>query len=183
MDSGRKKVFFWQLAGYGIVTLLGSLLHFAYAWSGDSPVVGAFSAVNESTWEHMKLFFFPMLLFARIERFAFRDVPCFFRIRLGGTLLGLLLIPVLFYTYQGVFGKSPDFVNIAIFFLAALAAFVYAGRRLVRATEGNAGCGSSPALPLLIFALLAGAFVLFTFCPPKIPLFRDPLTGGYGISG
>lgn len=34
-------------------------------------------------------------------------------------LLGLVLIPVLFYTYNGVFGKSPDWINTAIFYFTA----------------------------------------------------------------
>lgn len=181
MISDRRKIFLWQLAGFAFVTLLGSLLHFAYSWSGENPTVGAFTAVNESTWEHMKLLFFPMFLFSLFEWRFFTGVPGFLRIKLCGTLLGLLLIPVLFYTYNGMFGKSPDFINIAIFFLAALAAFVYEGWQLVRVTEGDAEGGSSPALSLSVFFLLAVLFVLFTFFPPAIPLFRDPLDGGYGI--
>ena len=177
MNSFGRKVFFWQLSGFAAVTLVGSLLHFLYEWAGESSFVGAFSAVNESTWEHMKLLFFPMLLFTLIEGIFFREVPCFFQIKFQGTLLGLVLIPVLFYTYNGVFGTSPAWVNISVFFLAALVAFVFEGRRLVRA-EGRP---CSVVLPLLGFALLAGAFVLFTYRPPMLPLFRDPLTGGYGI--
>ena len=37
------------------ISVLGVLLHFTYEWSGDNAVVGLFSAVNESTWEHLKL--------------------------------------------------------------------------------------------------------------------------------
>ena len=37
-----------------------------------------------------------------------------------GILLGLMLIPVLFYTCNGAFGKSPDWINIAIFYITAL---------------------------------------------------------------
>lgn len=181
MISERRKIFLWQLAGFAFVTLLGSLLHFAYSWSGENPAVGAFTAVNESTWEHMKLLFFPMFLFSLFEWRFFTGVPEFLRIKLCGTLLGLLLIPVLFYTYNGMFGKSPDFVNIAIFFLAALAASVYEGWQLVRVTEGDVEGGGSPALSLSVFFLLAVLFVLFTFFPPHLPLFRDPLDGGYGI--
>ena len=44
------------------ISVLGVLLHFTYEWSGDNAVVGLFSAVNESTWEHLKLLFFPFLL-------------------------------------------------------------------------------------------------------------------------
>ena len=36
------------------ISVLGVLLHFTYEWSGDNAVVGLFSAVNESTWEHLK---------------------------------------------------------------------------------------------------------------------------------
>ena len=177
MTSLGRKVFLWQTAGFASVTLLGSLLHFLYGWTGENPIAAAFSAVNESTWEHMKLLFFPMALFALIESFFFREVSCFFKIKLAGTCLGLILIPVLFYTYNGVIGKSPDFVNIAIFFLAALIAFLYEGRRLVRESEKSC----SPTLPILGFLLLCVLFILFTYLPPHIALFRDPLTGGYGI--
>ena len=43
------------------ISVLGVLLHFTYEWSGNNPIVGLFSATNESTWEHLKLLFFPML--------------------------------------------------------------------------------------------------------------------------
>lgn len=49
------------------ISILGVLLHFTYEWSNDNPAVGLFSAVNESTWEHLKLIFFPMLLLTMIE--------------------------------------------------------------------------------------------------------------------
>lgn len=49
------------------ISVLGVLLHFTYEWSGDNVVVGLFSAVNESTWEHLKLLFFPFLLLTILE--------------------------------------------------------------------------------------------------------------------
>ena len=49
----RKRLFFWELAGFLFTGLAGTLLHFVYDWSGDSLWTAAFSAVNESTWEHM----------------------------------------------------------------------------------------------------------------------------------
>ena len=39
-------------------------------------------------------------------------------------LTGLILIPVFFYTINGIFGKTPDFINIAIFFISAAIAFI-----------------------------------------------------------
>ena len=57
----------WSLAGFLAVSVLGTLAHFCYEWSGEKLLVGAFCAVNESTWEHMKLLFFPALLFTMVQ--------------------------------------------------------------------------------------------------------------------
>ena len=60
----RRRLFFWELAGFLFTGALGVLLHFLYEWSGGNTLAAAFSAVNESTWEHMKLLFFPMFVFS-----------------------------------------------------------------------------------------------------------------------
>ena len=60
----RRKLFFWELGGFLFTGALGTLLHFVYEWSGGSALAAWFSAVNESTWEHMKLLFVPLFLFS-----------------------------------------------------------------------------------------------------------------------
>ena len=63
----RKRFDIWTWAGFFTAAVLGTLDHFAYDWSGKSLPVGAFCAVNESTWEHMKLLFFPVLVAAVVQ--------------------------------------------------------------------------------------------------------------------
>jgi hypothetical protein len=92
-------------------------------------------------------------------------------------LLGLLLIPIIFYTYNGVIGKSPDWINISIFFIAAATAYIYEYRRF----KNNAVPCKNPILPITILALFSVAFVVFTFITPRLGIFKDPLTGDYGI--
>ena len=164
----------WQWLGFGIATLGGTILHFLYDWTGGSILVAPFSGVNESTWEHMKLLFWPLFLFAVVQRMFFRERKNFWRVKLWSILLGLLLIPVLFYTYNGAIGKSPDWLNITIFYICAGVVFLFEHRAFKTARHSSR---------LAFFALcLAGAlFVVFTFAPPRIPLFLDPLTGTYGI--
>lgn len=168
----------WQLIGFGVVSLLGTLLHFLYDWIG-SPFAALFSGVNESTWEHMKLLFFPLFLFAVVESFHVgRDFENYWCIKFKGTLFGLLLIPVIFYTLRGVFGATPDFINIAIFFVAAAGAFLYEEKQF---RKGSRPCAAS-RWAIIGFCLIAVLFFVFTFNPPKIPLFKDPIDGGFGIS-
>jgi hypothetical protein len=92
-------------------------------------------------------------------------------------LLGLVLIPVLFYTYNGAFGKSPDWVNIAIFYISALLAFLFEWRAF---KQDPLPC-RHPRIAFAVICLIGVLFVVFTFTPPQIPLFQDPVTGGYGI--
>ena len=115
----------WQLAGFALSILGGTLLHFLYDWTAKSSLVAPFSGVNESTWEHMKLLFRPLFLFALVQRLFFKDQENYWCVKLAEILLGLVLIPVLFYTYNGVFGKSLDWINIAIFYISALLVFLF----------------------------------------------------------
>ena len=56
----------WQIIVTIICLILGTILHFTYEMSNYNPIVGLFSAVNESVWEHLKLLAFPMMLMALI---------------------------------------------------------------------------------------------------------------------
>ena len=173
----NKKIKLWQLVGFSVSVLGGTLLHFLYGWLGKAAWIAPFSGVNESTFEHMKLLFWPMLIFAVVQSFFFREREDFFCVKLRGILLGLLLIPVLFYTYNGVVGKSPDWINIAIFFLSAAIAYLYETHLFL---EEKLSCRSKKRT-IAILAAIALLFVIFTFFTPKIGLFKDPLTGTYGI--
>ena len=173
----NRSVGLWQLFGFAVTSLGGTLLHFLYDWLGKAAWIAPFSGVNESTWEHMKLLFWPMLLYAVVQSFFFKDRGDFWCVKLRGMGLGLTLIPVIFYTYNGVIGKSPDWLNIAIFFVTAAAVYLYE-TRLYR--KESVACGS-PKWAVAALGGLAILFVVFTFFTPEIGIFRDPLTGTYGI--
>jgi hypothetical protein len=173
----KRSIGLFQLWGFAVTSLGGTLLHFLYEWLGGAVWVAPFSGVNESTWEHMKLLFWPMFLFSIIQSFFFRDRRDFWCVKLRGILLGLILIPALFYTYNGVIGTSPDWINIAIFFVTAAIAYLYE-TRLFR--TDSLPC-RSPKCAIAALCAIALLFVVFTFRTPEIGIFRDPLTGTYGI--
>ena len=104
------------------ISVLGVLLHFTYEWSGDNAVVGLFSAVNESTWEHLKLLFFPFLLLTILEVLLRGNMlpEQFLPARVLGILAGMGGIVVGFYTLQGVLGRNYDALNIALYFAEVL---------------------------------------------------------------
>ena len=173
-----KELKLWQAAGSVFTAVAGTLLHFVYGWSNQSVIAAPFAAVNESTWEHMKLLFFPMFVFSFIEyRYIGKNHRNFWCVKLAGTLTGLILIPTLFYTYTGALGVSADWFNIAIFFIAAGAAYLLEAKLL----KSESYRCKSPLVAFIVLCIIAAAFIVLTFVQPEIPLFKDPITNTYGI--
>ena len=85
----KKDLSLWRFAGFALVSLGGTLLHFLYDWVGGALLAAPFSSVNESTWEHMKLLFWPTFIFAIVQSFFFKDRVDFWYIKLRGILLGI----------------------------------------------------------------------------------------------
>ena len=173
----KKPIGLSELLGFAVTALGGTLLHFLYDWTGEAVWAAAFSGVNESTWEHMKLLFWPMFIYAIVQSLFFRDRENFWCIKLRGILLGLSLIPVLFYTYNGVIGRSPDWLNITIFFISAAVSYIYEARSF---NDKTIIC-KKPYRSVIALCIIALMFILFTFITPKLEIFKDPLTCTYGI--
>lgn len=173
----KRNISLWQFVGFSLTSLLGTILHFLYEWTGKSELAALVSGVNESTWEHMKLLYFPLFAFAVVQSFFFKGNSNFWCIKLRGILTGLILIPLIFYTYNGVIGKSPDWLNISIFFISAAAVFVYETRLF---KKRDIQC-KRPRTALLVICLIGVSFILFTFVTPRLGIFLDPVTGKYGI--
>ena len=175
----RKRLFFWELAGFLWTVAAGILLHFVYDWSGGNQIAAAFSGVNESTWEHMKLLFFPVFLFTVVQVCVMaRNYPNLLAVRAVSILVGLALIPILFYTYTGVLGYSISWVNIGIFALAALGMFLL-DFCLLR--KGRLNAPWMQVAGLLLLWGMAFFFVWSTFHPLRLALWQDPVSGQFGI--
>lgn len=169
----------WEIIGFFVTAGLGTLLHFVYDWTGGSRVAAAFSAVNESTWEHMKLLFIPFLVFTVAEFIVFSDAfRNFFAVKAASILLGLISIPALYYTLTGMFGKLPSWVDMSIFFLADALAYFVSWRWL---TAGRLRGGAMQLAGFIALWLVLFAFVWCTYRPLHLPLFLDPVSGCYGL--
>ena len=170
----------WEIAGLLFTIAAGNLLHFVYDWSGKNDIVAAFAATNESTWEHMKLLAVPWIIWSFIEWLALRRRKSPVLAACGaGLLVGLTAIPMLFYTYQGIVGRNSPPVNIIIFQAAVLLAFWVSW-----CIQGKRKLSGKPWQWLGGLLLLAAGvlFVLWTYDPPQLAVFMDPLTGQVGPS-
>lgn len=164
MKKLRKK----EIIGFIFTAVLGTLLHFTYNWSGKNGFVALFSAVNESTWEHLKLLFIPAAIFGVIEYFTDgRELQGFLTVKATGIWAGMLSIVVLYYTYTGVIGKNFMWLDILIFFIGCAVISLYT------LMYANRIFGSNFA-GILLLIVSTIAFFVFTYFPPDIGLFRTP---------
>ena len=149
------------------------LLHFTYEWSGYNKIVGYFSAVNESTWEHLKLLFIPVSLFSLVQWiFERKEHPEFLLSRTVSLIVGMLWITSAFYTISGIIGKTDiSAVNIAIFVIGVIITFLLT--EIIMKFIFNAPWYSDiiAIVLIIIFALL---FAVWTYDPPTIGLFEVP---------
>lgn len=153
-----------------LTAVIGTLLHFVFDWSGHSQFVSYFAPVNESTWEHLKLLFFPALIFGIAEYWIIgRAYPSFITANTIGCISGLSFIVIFFYTYTGIIGTNYLWLDILTFFLGVMLCYSLGYYFTVHRPIGNQ---VSTIVCLCILILIACAFILFTNHWPNINLFK-----------
>jgi len=174
----RKMILRWELAGIAFIILVDSALHFVFEWSGYWRPAALIAAVNESMWEHLKMAFWPGLIFALVEYPFIRKAAHNVWVAKG---LGLFTMPVvivaLFYGYKAIVGRDYLWMDILIFALSVVAGQLVSYRILIAHRMGPSAQWASVTLLLVLIA----AFSSLTYRPPRVFLFEDPRTHEYGI--
>lgn len=172
----------WILLGIPVFIIVGFFMHYIYEWSGNSTIVGIFAPVNESVWEHLKFTFWPILIwwvtgYIILGKNNKISASQWFTSCTVADLVCPLTVLCFYYTYTGAFGIESLILDIFSLFLGVavaqdLALHVYKYARF------SLYC---LYISVAILILLAVVFTVFTFAPPHIPLFKDSVTGKYGI--
>ena len=166
-----------EIIGFFVVSALAIGFHFLYDATG-SAILGAIAPVNESIWEHIKIVFFPFLIWTIVEMLILKPESKYDFIKAKS--YALLAIPIMlivfFYTYSGILGYSVTAIDVASTFLYIALAFLisyYAYKNSWTFLSNTA----------MIFALIILIMlILFTYFPPRLALFRDSVSGNYGIA-
>lgn len=163
----------WILLGIPVLLIVGCLMHFVYEWSGNSTIVGVFAPTNESVWEHLKMTFWPILIWWLVGYFILNKSN-----RISSTqqfvscavaeLVCPLVIVSFYYTYTGALGIESLILDIFSLFLGVFLAQGLA-HHVYKYTKPSLYC---LYISILILVLLAIAFTVFTFHPPHLPLFN-----------
>ena len=160
----------FTIIGIIFVLITGTLAHFVYDWSGQNHIAGLFTPVNESIWEHIKLLYFPMLIYSVFMVFTLKkDFPCIVSAFCLGILAGTCFIPIFYYAYSFILGKDFFVLDICTFIFSVLLAFWLSYKYTL-----SCKLESYTLLLLLFVCVLFACFFVFTYHAPNIAIFQEP---------
>lgn len=161
--------------------ILGTLLHFTFELFSNNLFIASFSAINESVWEHLKLVFFPMFIFAIIEYFLLKNYNNknnYIFSKTVAIVFACLFITIFFFTYTGIIGTNYFIIDIFSFLFAIIFGEFISYKLLIKNSKIN---NTIKYICIFILLILLFSFIIFTYFPPKINYFKDPVNNNYGI--
>ncbi|MFX1281181.1 MAG: DUF6512 family protein [Promethearchaeota archaeon] len=179
IDVHRKnKVLLWEVVGIFFVSILGAMFHFVFEWLGHWEPIGGFFPVNESVWEHLKLPFWPLLIFGLIEyNFIKEESENLLIGKAVAALISIATILIVFYSYTTIFGIELLVVDILSFIAGVVIGQLVSYKILIKSKMPKI----FSYISWIFIVTLGLIFFLFTYIPPQIPIFQDSETGLYGI--
>lgn len=161
------------------ISVIGTLLHFMYEWSEHNKVVSLFAAVNESTWEHIKIALTPTFIWTLYDGAVYGLNPNYFEAKALSILVIIVLIPLLFYAYQLITKKAILPIDIIIFYLTIIVSNLVFNYVI----NMEALHFFYTYISVIVLFIIFGSYMVLTLLPIKNFLFKDPITKRYGIRG
>ena len=165
--------------GFIVISIVGTLLHFLYEISGHNKVALLFAAVNESTWEHIKIALTPTFLCSLLDGFKYGASPNYFIAKSASLLVIVFLIPIIFYTYTAITKKAVLWFDITYFYVTIFCSqFIF-----------NYIVNMKPFVfvfqyvSVIILFMIFGTYMVGTLEPVHNFLFKDPISNKYGKEG
>lgn len=167
-----------EIGGIFFTFVAGTLLHFCYEWSNRAVWSILIAAVNESIWEHIKIFILPYLFWAIME-IAYLRIPM--KKTIVAKTIGIYILAAItiffYYTYSGIIGHSVLILDIiSVFIWITLSHYI--SYKLI---SSNLKLDNFFIISVFTLMLLLSMYLTFSVNPPKVDLFKDPQTGLYGI--
>lgn len=163
-----------NIVAFIIIGILGTLGHFLYELTNQNFLIGLFFPVNESTWEHLKLLFFPTLLYSLFEYLFSKEKPENYLASVTFSLIcGMFSIVVVFYTIRGIMGRNIDFINILIYFISIIV-MLFKKRKILK--SGKYTSKTVFWISEIILIIITVLFMIWSYNPPSIGIFTPPAT-------
>ena len=176
--QAKRNIRKWELVGIAVIASLGAMFHFIFEWSGELPPIGVFAPVSESVFEHLKMPYWPALLYAVIEYRHIKEYTKNFIIAKTASLYVMPLTTMaIFYAYTTITGTESLIADIVLF-VGSVALGQFVGYKIMIKDPLPSALYKAAIVGLISLGII---YAVLTFYPPHLPLFLDPATGTYGI--
>lgn len=162
-----------------VISVLGTFAHFLYEISGHNKFIALFAAVNESTWEHIKIALTPSLLWGLHDGFVYGAEPNYFPAKTLSLLTIIITIPAVFYAFKAIFKKAVFWFDILLFYGA-----IICSQLVFRYIIDLSPMGFTlEYLGTVGLFIIFGSYMVLTLQPLENFVFQDPITKKYGKEG
>ena len=173
-----KKIKKLSIIGFFVISILGTLLHFTYEFSGNNIIIGIFSAVNESVFEHIKIAVVPMYIWSIVQIFLINKKNYnFFLAQVVKVVVCSIVLITIFYTYTSFAGEHIRLVDILTFYISIFVAQIFE-YNIITKTKRNK---KIEIISIILYISILLLIIWFTFNPLKVDIFRDLQSNTYGI--
>ena len=160
------------------ICVLATIMHFAFDFFNQNVYIGAFVPVNESVWEHLKLPFFASI----ISYIVFNKKLTYNNLNLLGTFIAIIFqfifIPFCFYLFKDVFSIESMVIDILILYIAIIISIIL--KYVI--IKNNKELKRVDLISRIAIFIMTIMFVIFTYVPPKMEIFKDKVSNIYGLN-
>lgn len=168
-----------HILAFFVISTIGTLLHFVYELSNNTYLIGIFTPVNESVFEHLKMIIYPIILVMGYEHIMFKGNSNYILAKVVSIITAMLVIITIFYTYTTFTNNSVIIIDIITYYVSIFIGELCSYKILKNKNNKDYGLLNKHSKIMLIS--LIWIFMFCTFYPPKLDIFRDPITNTYGI--
>ena len=160
------------------VFALSFLFHFMYEW-WSNVVTSIFFPVNESIWEHMKIFVSAILVWGLVDKFLLDKFNIYYNNHFFSTVLtsvlSIIVYLIIYLPLYKIFGEVM-FISIWLMLLDYIL-MAYVSYKILSGRELNI----NKVFLIIVIIVIYVSFGLLTYKPPKYFLFYDTNKKKYGI--
>lgn len=162
----NKKIFIRIGIFYMITVILGTLSHFAFDKLNVDNIFKVIFPINESIFEHLKLFFFPFMFTSIIEGYLYNEKLDYFIAKRGFIISFVMLFEIIYISIITNLIGNNAFVDISSYYLLILICYFLS----LYLKEENKAIKIGGYINIFIWLI---AFSIFSYIPPQTRIFID----------
>jgi len=164
-----------KIIGVFVIFSLCFLSHFLYEWL-PNPIFSFLFPVNESIWEHMKLFFTPFILYTTFEYLIINKEQENFWIQIFLVpVISIIAYLIIYIPLYNLIGENMIVSIALLFIIISLQQYISYKLATIDKIEYERPIG------IMGLIILLGTFIYLTYYPFKNDLFYDKKNEIYGI--